>query len=224
MKKGAKQKKSTHKHKVQYSRRKYALIVCISLVTGLFAYGAVCFALMPLQEHAEQSTTKKYSDYKIEIPQDTPDIQQSPESAKQEESTAPQSTSQSSNARQMSQYEIEKNKIELYKTTCQDPMAQINTTFLNTQETANNRGWSEKGAIQASPGTEQFRTSYNSVAFNRNFTIELAYSTYKRSINDLNTTMKCNVSPAYQKYGYWEMLNSSSQYIPYLEGSSLSSY
>ena len=208
----------------RYSKRECALVLGVGVITGLLLYGVAILVTMPLRENIESNVATHGSSTKAEIRWDASEKQEPQDSTPKTEAGSTQSASQAGAIRQPSQYEIEKQKLELYKTTCQDPMIQVNTAFLDTQESANNRGWSEKGAIAYSPGTEQFRSSYNSVAFNRNFTIELAYTTYIRSINDLNKTMGCSISPAYQKYEYWKMINSSGQYIPYTEGSSLSSY
>jgi PKD repeat protein len=107
---------------------------------------------------------------------------------------------------------------------CIEPMSRVNGTFTSSQEQIVSKYSSARNAISFKPDTPQFRAAYNSVAYERNYNLQLSYKTYVDSINTLNRTANCDVNPSYKKYSYVNMLNSAYSYVSYIEGSGLYDY
>lgn len=119
---------------------------------------------------------------------------------------------------------LKETKLKIYQTMCIDPLRESVDKWGAASNSANSQAWSSESAISYSPGTEQYRSAYNSIAFARNFNIELAYSSYLSDVKIMNKYSNCDITPARQSYSYWKMIDADGNYVPYTEGSSLPDY
>lgn len=108
---------------------------------------------------------------------------------------------------------------------CIAPLDKINASASSAINSNQITAQSGRNAISYAPGTPQFRSVYNSIAFTYNFNIDLVYNyTYLSGIDSLNSSAHCNLPVAWQKPAYWDMIDANGNYVPYTEGSHLSDY